>query len=637
MSFTFTKGLKAEGAKEETGGKRKESVKDRKSKSYSEEELVAFELAFADEKVRKEGETMLIRASSEGRLGMVQLLLRRRNLNNVNQHKTSSEKNAVVGDETLNIEARMGKSRITALYSAAREGHEDVVIALLDAGADLNSRSSNGATPLIAACQRGRRGVVTILLERGADINTMTDDGRTCLYIASSKNDVNMLSLLLQRGGVNINAKTRGGDTAFNVALIHGYLDSILLLLRQPALNFYAGIPNSKMAKRKDVEALYLQTFSSERPITSKALQSARNKLQVAFHEHAAKTESIFALLETRNLAAVRMLLNLRPQEVSARSDVDSMTPLIFSSYMGYVGAVKVLLQQKEIDINAQEENGATALYAASQQGYESVVLALLERGASLNIARYDGDLPLTVACQHGNMEALKVLRERGGADINTWTQGRQTNCLISACLHGHYDVASLALSWGADINAASDSLLTPLISACGKGHIDIALMLLQHPSLKQDDIQSIWGGMSPAQLCEQKLGSFAQPRLSQQKISRALHQIRNLTKGTNFMDLNPAQNDTHFLPYTFFAFSWLMGAQLKSSLSGLLNVNFNVSSLSISSPSSICVLFCIFVSTMMILCTIYITRALLRTTLFSKAKTKSSIIKQANDMKKIQ
>jgi len=305
--------------------------------------------------------------------------------------------------------------------------------------------------------------------------------------------------------------------------------------LKQPSLNLYAGIPKKTIstsspkkgtAKRKDVEALYLQAFSSERPITRKALQIAHAKLQLAFDEHAAKTESIFDLLEMRNLVAVRILLKNRPTEASARSPVDSMTPLIFSSYMGSLEAVKLLLNQKGTDVNAREENGATALYAASQQGYEAVVLALIERGASLNIARNDGDLPLTVACQQGNVETLKILREKGGADINEWTRKRQTNCLITACLHGRDEIVTLALSWGANVNAESEKLLTPLISACGRGHVKTAQLILQNPQLNPHFIERTWGISSPWKFCEQKFGLFAEPRLSDKEISRGIERL---------------------------------------------------------------------------------------------------------------
>ena len=56
----------------------------------------------------------------------------------------------------------------SGLFSAAREGHEAVVSALLAAGADKNAALQNGVTPLFIAIQKGHEPVVSALVEAGA-------------------------------------------------------------------------------------------------------------------------------------------------------------------------------------------------------------------------------------------------------------------------------------------------------------------------------------------------------------------------------------------------------------------------------------------------------------------------------------
>jgi serine/threonine-protein phosphatase 6 regulatory ankyrin repeat subunit B len=58
---------------------------------------------------------------------------------------------------------------VTALMSAAQNGHESCVRVLLEANADPNKAKSNGPTALMLAAQNGHESCVRVLLEAGAD------------------------------------------------------------------------------------------------------------------------------------------------------------------------------------------------------------------------------------------------------------------------------------------------------------------------------------------------------------------------------------------------------------------------------------------------------------------------------------
>ena len=73
----------------------------------------------------------------------------------------------------------------TLLSVAAVLGDAEVTALLLDAGADVNARNyANGSTALLAAAFLGRAGVVKSLLAAGADPTLMSDDGGTPLTVA---------------------------------------------------------------------------------------------------------------------------------------------------------------------------------------------------------------------------------------------------------------------------------------------------------------------------------------------------------------------------------------------------------------------------------------------------------------------
>src|SRR3989338_2332113 len=65
----------------------------------------------------------------------------------------------------------------------------DIAVKLLtEKGADINQKSSKGATSLHAACHAGRASIVKYLVRKGADVNVPNEIGNTPLHIAALHN-----------------------------------------------------------------------------------------------------------------------------------------------------------------------------------------------------------------------------------------------------------------------------------------------------------------------------------------------------------------------------------------------------------------------------------------------------------------
>ena len=95
---------------------------------------------------------------------------------------------------------------------------EDVVLILLEHGADPNIRDDHGKTPLMRAASKGQTNIIQGLLARGADINAVDQDGMTSLMFAVMDGKVDVVKLLVVRGA-NVNVKTEvGGLTALSLA-----------------------------------------------------------------------------------------------------------------------------------------------------------------------------------------------------------------------------------------------------------------------------------------------------------------------------------------------------------------------------------------------------------------------------------
>lgn len=90
---------------------------------------------------------------------------------------------------------------LTSLHWAALKGHVDVVAALLEHHADVDSQGNDYAwTPLMVASAAGEMDVARILLDHGANINALSGTHKAPLYHAALGAHADLARLLLARG-----------------------------------------------------------------------------------------------------------------------------------------------------------------------------------------------------------------------------------------------------------------------------------------------------------------------------------------------------------------------------------------------------------------------------------------------------
>ena len=87
------------------------------------------------------------------------------------------------------------------LNIAAGQGSVEIVTALIDAGANLETPGFVGLHPLHAAAKAGQMEIAKLLIARGAIVDALDDSGRTPLIIAiSSPKTINVIKVLLAAG-----------------------------------------------------------------------------------------------------------------------------------------------------------------------------------------------------------------------------------------------------------------------------------------------------------------------------------------------------------------------------------------------------------------------------------------------------
>ena len=96
---------------------------------------------------------------------------------------------------------------------------------------------------------------------------------------------------------------------------------------------------------------------------------------------------------------AIRLLLDAGAEKDGQDESADGMTPLLLSSSLGRVEAVRILLES-DIDQNRSTTiDGKTPLFMAVQRGHLEVVRLLIASRADTSKADRDGRIPIDVAC----------------------------------------------------------------------------------------------------------------------------------------------------------------------------------------------------------------------------------------------
>ena len=164
---------------------------------------------------------------------------------------------------------------------------------------------------------------------------------------------------------------------------------------------------------------------------------------------------------------------------VGADDSLDQLDQLIEAVRERDHAAVRDLLGQ-EIDVNAREGDGATALHwAVVRDDLESMSL-LLDAGADVNASNDYGVTPLSLACTNRSATAVGVLLE-GGADPNAASMMGETP-LMTCSRTGNAAAVTALLDHGAEVGAREASHgQTALMWAAAQSNPEVVRVLLAH------------------------------------------------------------------------------------------------------------------------------------------------------------
>lgn len=186
---------------------------------------------------------------------------------------------------------------------------------------------------------------------------------------------------------------------------------------------------------------------------------------------------------DVRLIEAVRrrdeqaMLALLRDNVNVNATQADGATALAWAVHLGERRLAEVLLDAGA-RVNLADEYGETPLTLAAANGDVALLQRLLETGARADESRWNGESAVMIAASAGSAEAVRLL-VRHGANVDAAEPRRGQTALMWAAAEGHSEVVRALVELGANVRGVSRSGFTALAFAVSTGDAESVRMLL--------------------------------------------------------------------------------------------------------------------------------------------------------------
>ncbi|HEY2905113.1 MAG TPA: ankyrin repeat domain-containing protein [Vicinamibacterales bacterium] len=299
---------------------------------------------------------------------------------------------------------------LTPLLFAVRQGYTDSVHALIAAGADVNQVSGGDKTsPLLMAIINGHFDLAKELLDKGANPRLAAENGATPVYAvlncqwapkalypqprAYQQQQTSYLDLMkaLLDKGVDVNARLK------KKVWYQGYSFDL------SGVDEIGATPFWRAAYASDVDAMKLLIAHGADPNIRSMKGAGR-----AFVADADRQ--------------VKDVSGLPPVPLGG----PAITPLQAAAGAGYgegfaanshrfapggmLAAVKYLVEELHVDVNAQDHEGNTALHHAAARGDNEMILYLVKHGADVKLVDREGKT--TVDMANGPVQRIQPFPE---------------------------------------------------------------------------------------------------------------------------------------------------------------------------------------------------------------------------------
>ncbi|CAB0038824.1 unnamed protein product, partial [Trichogramma brassicae] len=295
-------------------------------------------------------------------------------------------------------------------------------------------KDKEGQTALHLALKNRRTDVAKWLLRKGADPNLADKEGLTALHIICEKKYNDLAKMLFEISDkkhrlVHVDAQDKKGNTPLHLALYHDDKEVARLLLRRGAditLANEAGktllhIDGGSCDGDESLRMLFEMRINDSKYHRSPVQIDARNK----FGE-----TPLHSALCWGNKEAVEFLLR-RGADPNLTDQFGHTALHVICRSSCNLGEVFFMVNDelnRQVRVNAKDENGRTPLYWALERSHNKMIELLLRRGADPNLVQgIDGSTPLHFICKSYSDNGLM------GIFLKIMTQDRRETVPIDA------------------------------------------------------------------------------------------------------------------------------------------------------------------------------------------------------------
>ena len=365
----------------------------------------------------------------------------------------------------------------TPLMAAAQSGNCDLTLAILELGAEINTRLSDGSALSIAA-KGFNDNIAGLLLEHGAAINVLDHFGETPLVNALERSKIDLAMTLLKRGA-DFNINNLEGDSPLIIALNEGFTEIVEFITN-------AQIANSPIINELDDSDLI---FYTEEDNIDEDSQLSSDDMLV---DNIDKTTSFRKSEEESTNQPSTSISNVFCLDLSdVRSDKMVYTAIIKTSETLYLAA-------KEAEKNSDIPN-----FTILVKQYYELITSIAKQSKDLpKITQFmesvrqsdfkNDETPLMVAAKNGCTDGIDI------ATLHNTVNDRipYNSALTLAVKNNHYEMVKLLLKHGADIDALDWHFDTPLIIALENNNLAMAIILINRGA--NINANNIISGQSP-------------------------------------------------------------------------------------------------------------------------------------------
>ena len=152
------------------------------------------------------------------------------------------------------------------------EERKQIIMLLVDEGADVNKLDFHNYSPLHYAVIWGWVDIVEFLIEKGANIEQIDIVGDNCLMLACKHNHLDVVEYLVENTSIQINARNSEGNTALFISINNNNIDIAECLLSYDAdpnaVNYSKKTPlkTACQAQLTDITHMLLDFKAQRRP-----------------------------------------------------------------------------------------------------------------------------------------------------------------------------------------------------------------------------------------------------------------------------------------------------------------------------------------------------------------------------------